>query len=142
MHILVCCGHTRNVQRKYKSEAGESMGKPEKKLKKILRNSGNHGVSIRSIPLSAAPCGSLSVCRTVCSVALAVRTEDFPAFAVESSRHQERADHSGGRSCGVRVVASFCDFEGIVSLGGRKLFQELVVCQSASALGSGDGFAG
>ena len=37
MHILVCCGHTRNVQRKYKSEAGESMGKPEKKLKKILR---------------------------------------------------------------------------------------------------------
>lgn len=126
MHILVCCGHTRNVQRKYKSEAGESMGKPEKKLKKILRILGItgavYGVFRFLLPL---------VVPFLFAVLFAVWL--WPS-AQKISRHlrwkvpgiRRELIIPEGAVAVFELLLLFAILMGIVSLGGRKLFQELV----------------
>lgn len=126
VYIFRCCGHTRNVQRKYKSEAGESMGKPEKKLKKILRILGIagavYGVFRFLLPLVIP--FLFAVIFAVWLYPSANRISHCLRWKIPGIKRQVTVPE--GAVAVMELLLIFSGLAAMACFGGRKLFQEII----------------
>ncbi len=114
------------VQRKYKSEIGESMGKPDKKLKKMLLILGTTGAvygSFRFLLPLVIPF-LLSWGAAVCLRPSARWISQRVRFRVQFRNRQREIGIPVGAAGAAELLALFIILGWGAFLGGRKIFQE------------------